>query len=237
MDYFRRVSQRVRSLVSLKSRVFVWGGNVIPLVMSGRQSVSRFPSARFITPPYATPELQKEFLRIFEQEKPELILDLHERGDNQFNLPLSSFLEMENLVREQYEAWLDPALPWVIYFIRKGLLNRYQMHLQGLCEGSIHDSNISPFPKSIKKVEDFVRRVQASSGERWDVIRAWSSWDRILRTSFALEWSQLACRARTNLEETQQDSRFAAPWVLNFPFWWASLAVVEFQPVIVPRKR
>jgi hypothetical protein len=242
----------------------VWGANALPLAISGAPSYGRFLTSRFLGPPYATAGTLEEFSRLFESRPPELILDLHARGDNQFNFPIAQLPALARAIERDYRAWVDPALPWACFYLRKGDEAGARPESRGLCESRCLDSSSEYYPRSLAEL-----RALARFGRGWLDPSAWRVADRLLRILFTLEILRNSCprlapgalgaveeRSREALEglargrlpaagggagwegEVRQYFEahgFGPPYVLDSPGWWASLAVVELQPVARPR--
>src|SRR5262249_36635703 len=51
--YYKKLGEIVRGLTMPQDKIFVWGGNALPLVTSGRDHATSYVSARLIAPPYA----------------------------------------------------------------------------------------------------------------------------------------------------------------------------------------
>jgi 4-amino-4-deoxy-L-arabinose transferase-like glycosyltransferase len=269
LEYFNRVSQRMTSLVPKNGKVFVWGGNVIPLALSGHPSLTGFPNSRFAAPPYSTSETQKLFLNTIQSEKPDLILDLHERGDNRFNLPITILPKLWDLMRNDYTAWNDPTLPWVTFYVLRKREFETPLHQSGFCSPSLlnsqdqaSDQSYHSYPKSIHLTLKLLAQSLNSTQNFINTLKNWSLWNRFLRSAFANEWLNTACGSTIELPTWQflslQDfpthdsthemirfsekveiqfhqSQFNSSWVLDAPFWWSSLAIVELQPAMLPR--
>ena len=90
--YFDQLSRVMKKSLRPGERVMVWGGSALPLTYTGAEHVTRFVLPRFAVAPYATNETSELFHDELARDIPALILDLHERGDNQFNNPIKASL-------------------------------------------------------------------------------------------------------------------------------------------------
>jgi hypothetical protein len=254
LAYFQRLGTRIQALTSSDSKVFVWGGNVLPLAISGRRSLRGFPNARFASPPYSTPDTFQSFLKQFESETPELVLDLHQRGDNRFNVPLETIPEISKLVKSNYEAWLDPTLPWVVFYLKKREDKAQSFHSLGLCRSRNPAHLFSSQPKSLILFSEVFNHALSSPQNFWNFIRKVNFWDQFFRAHYAKEWMNSACPISkgepminsllqiSNLEDFSEtvkksflDAGYPSPFSIETTHWWASLALVELQPVMTSR--
>jgi hypothetical protein len=200
LNYYQALDGRIRALSRPSDRLFIWGGSSVPLAISGLKSVRGFPNARFAAGPYSNEKYARIFLTAFTEKLPELVIDLHERGDNQFDIPISSFSSIGRILRRDYVSWSDPSLPWVTFFKLRG---PSRIPPPGFCRTRDRLSDQQP------------NRHYPSPSLDW--IRS----NHLLRVELARKWSISACGAET--------AGFSSPFALNAPFWWASLAVVEMQ--------
>ena len=69
---------------------------------------------------YATPDLAKIFEREFNESLPNIFVDLHERGDNRFRLPVDTYPWLRRALTSQFQVLNDPSLPWVTFYLRNG---------------------------------------------------------------------------------------------------------------------
>jgi hypothetical protein len=116
--YYTSIAAKIQTLTQPEEKVFIWGGNAIPLSLSHRDFTTRFVTSRFAAPPYATPELEKTFEQDFRASPPKLFVDLHERGDNRFRLPFDIYPWLGQDIATRYRKIEDPSLPWAIFYIR-----------------------------------------------------------------------------------------------------------------------
>ena len=243
LPYFERVSGRIHDLVPRGGRLFIWGGSLVPLALTGKKIVTGFANTRFITPPYAAAGAKELFLNRFEEEKPELVLDFHERGDNGFNIPISGLPELQKLISKDYEPWSDPALPWVRFYRRKDIGSDFSPSKIGFCHGRPIDSLPA---RTMTRGHAMLMNFLARKNEVSYFKTQWFAWDGLLRASYAWDWFESSC-ARTAEDFTQaplypeavqknfRAHGYATPLALDIRLWWASLAVVELQPVYLPR--
>jgi len=118
--YYSNIATKIQAITQPDDKVFLWGGNAIPLPLSHRNFSTRFVTSRFAAPPYATPELEKTFEQEFTGSFPNVFVDLHERGDNRFRLPVDVYPWLRRALTARYQEVVDPALPWVTLYVRNG---------------------------------------------------------------------------------------------------------------------
>lgn len=124
LTYYERVGRAIREISNETDRVFVWGGNALPIVMSERRHVTRFVTARFATSPYATDFTEAQFKKDFLQDRPKVFVDLHERGDGRFATPVSAVPWLKNELAQSYTIVAQPSLPWATVYTLKGTQKR-----------------------------------------------------------------------------------------------------------------
>jgi 4-amino-4-deoxy-L-arabinose transferase-like glycosyltransferase len=118
--YYSNIATKIQAITQPNDKVFLWGGNAIPLPLSHRSFSTRFVTSRFAAPPYVTPDLEKTFEQEFTQSFPNVFVDLHERGDNRFRLPVDVYPWLRRALTAQYQEVIDPALPWATLYVRNG---------------------------------------------------------------------------------------------------------------------
>jgi hypothetical protein len=187
-------------------------------------ALTGFPNSRFAAPPYATPESKAAFLAEFSAEKPELVLDLHERGDNQFNVPIAAFPELSMILANEYRSWSDPRLPWVRFLVRSDTPLASRLGPLGLCPSSTKGG----YSQALLHLAEIGQSVRVDKAFRERFLSEWPLWEISLRASFSEEWRLTAC-------ENGKPGVSGNSWAEQGPMWWASLALVELQPVVVPR--
>lgn len=119
INYYRKVGTTIQKLSQPNDAIFVWGGNALPLITGKRQPATRFLTARFAAAPYATLETKEIFRREFLANRPKLIVDLHRRGDEQFNAPPTSEPWLKNEIEKHYSPHDDPSVPWAVFYVLK----------------------------------------------------------------------------------------------------------------------
>ena len=122
LNYYERLGQAIRDATASGERIFVWGGNALPESISGRLPSTRFLTARYLLPAYSTPELARMFRDDFEAHPPELIVDVHERGDDCFSLRPASIDWLRTRLSHEYVASTVPGLPWATLYRRRPVL-------------------------------------------------------------------------------------------------------------------
>ena len=119
-NYYEKLGTEIQTQTRKDERIFVWGGNALPLVYANRLPGTRFITSRFASAPYATDETLEIFHHEFVNEQPALFVDLHERGDNEFNYPVSIYPWLRDELRLHYLSYRNPALPWAVFYQRVG---------------------------------------------------------------------------------------------------------------------
>jgi hypothetical protein len=118
LTYYSRVGEAI-SRLSSGQNMFIWGGNALPLIFTKSSYATRFVTSRFATSPYATSESKALFRKDFIEQAPELIVDLHERGDDQFNVPVSEVPWLKREMTKRYSAVRYPDIPWATFYVLK----------------------------------------------------------------------------------------------------------------------
>jgi hypothetical protein len=221
LPYFSRVASRIDALTRPEDRVFLWGGSPVPLAMSGRKNATRFVTSRFVVQPYAN----EETLRLFQDEltahPPALVVDLHARGDDRQNLPPRVLPWFSELLARRYRVLADPSLPWARFYLRDDVPNPDGE----LCASRPLEDARAGYPKSLAALEQMIARARAG-----DRPADPAAIERVLRTRFADEIAQTSCTEPPRKEVTRP------PLALESRLWWVELAIVELQPVILPRR-
>jgi hypothetical protein len=233
LAYYRAVGKKIQILAPAGEPVLVWGGTVLPLTFSGAPYAGRFLIPRFAEPPYDTALTQSLFHRELSQDFPRVVVDLHERGDNKFNNPLSSDPFVFGKLAS-YQAYVSPGLPWVKFYLN--FIPPERAHLV-------------PFARPLHPESYPAER------EEWNRLREAGVFkvlqvERELRVHDALvllaqqgadskvraEASQLRGQPGVVANPDQFFARFSGgdpdelvfPW--RSPLWWAQSAIVELQP-------
>lgn len=119
LEYFERLGAYVDRITHPNEKIFLWSGNAMALATSGREHSTRFVTARFAAAPYSTAETEALFKKDFLKEKPALFIDLHERGDGRFKVPVSYHEWLSKELRENYVSFREPLLPWATFYRRQ----------------------------------------------------------------------------------------------------------------------
>ena len=238
----------------------IWGGSALPLVYARVPHVTRFVLPRFAVAPYATELTRGAFHQELAADPPALILDLHERGDNQFDNPIESEPFVARLVREKYRLYISESIPWAkFYFLEPPAAAAGLVAVapaQPVLENPRALELYQPFPirrESWERLGELARKggISRAIGVDW-MLRAQASLELLERQSSSADMrvhSGLLARA---LEfQLQSDSpvppglrsdvlrilaREAAasdgvyPLPMLSPSWWATVAMVELQP-------
>jgi hypothetical protein len=244
--YHEKLARVIREVVAPKDDLFVWGGSAVPLALSQKNHATAFVTSRFLVPPYTTPEIQRRFLSEFVSQRPALVLDLSERGDNRFNFPVSELPGFYSELKSQYDRAEDPSLPWAHFYFLKG---------RPLPSGFVSQGETEVGADLILEWERAWRGKPAElSWFEWfsktnDLLGAtWAS--RTLRLgsgdTLALQLKSFLERPRGSAQELSQlkasvldryrRSGFREPYALSSPLAWVGLSIVHFQPVSVPRR-
>ncbi|MDR3606299.1 MAG: glycosyltransferase family 87 protein [Oligoflexia bacterium] len=218
LAYYQAVGEKTRSLASLPSGglepVLIWGGTTLPLTYAGTTYSGRFLIPRFAEPPYDTPYTQGIFHRDLDERFPRIIVDLHERGDNQFNNPLSTDPFIAERVRH-YRIFLAPAIPWVKFYLSpeipaETLARTALVEVPGGLDGA-----------SAQKVYEAYPRAR----HEWDRFKSVAS----LPAALALDREMREQDSR-NLIDQQGSSGSELVFPERSFLWWAQSAIVELQP-------
>jgi hypothetical protein len=242
LAYFSRVAERMRELSPAGSPVFVWSGSPLPIALAALPTLPGFLNARFAAPPYASPETAHAFHEAFLRHPPALFVDLHARGDNRFDYPVAALPWLEIALWSDYRVLGDPSLPWAQFYVRKDA-TPVPAELQ-LCPGSPETGNrATAFPQALAALQRWLDHPPAAAGT---VLAD----ERRLRAAFAIEtldtvcapgepvWAQPLRSGDPSDDELVRAFREAtghAPFAVASRSWWASLAIVEMQPVAIPR--
>lgn len=232
LSYHSEVAAHLRRMVPVSGadeRVFVWGGNALPLALSGVRPLSGFLTPRFLAGPYAWAEGQSRFWQEFKKSPPLIVVDLHERGDNQFNLPLEALPGFRAALQAGYQAWADPGLPWVKFWLRRDRESLQRDAAErGLCRSELDSpepnerSRTSIFPTDWSQLLNDLLQIKD-----W---QEWRAWDERMRRAALRQWIERAC-------ERKVARSYEATWVARARLWWPSVAVVQLQPVMIPRTK
>lgn len=131
LAYYQRLGQLITEFTRPDDTVFIWGGNALALAASGRMHATRFVTARFAVSEYATPETRAIFEKEFGETPPTLVVDLHERGDERFNYPLSHLPWLERKLRSQYQQLRVASVPWVTLYLREDRAASFKFETKG----------------------------------------------------------------------------------------------------------
>jgi hypothetical protein len=262
LPYFSRLQEAIAPALSANSSVLIWGGSSLPLAYSGLRPVTRFILPRYAVEPYGTDKLHELFLQELQKDPPELVIDLHERGDNRFGNPLESEPAIAELVRS-YHLYVAPGVPWAKLYFRtppseKALLVKVEslaMREQVYASYPSVNPAWKPFEKLIDRKISFstlteLRQLEAS-----------------LRTEHALELVALhsidakkraqALGLAKQLREAGTFTEKRAAFVeankflmelrevrgqrevlpLSAPEWWFTVSLAQMQPRVAPQHK
>jgi hypothetical protein len=257
LPYFSRLQEALAPALSADSSVLIWGGSPLPLAYSGARPVTRFILPRYAVAPYGTEKLHDLFLRELEKDPPELVIDLHERGDNRFGNPLESEPAIADLVRG-YHLYVAPGVPWAKLYFRtppseKALLVKVQspaMREQVYASYPSVNPAWKPFEKLVDQKLSFstfneIKLLEASlRTEHALELIALHSFDTKKRQHALLLARKLrdaSTTAERSLASTEahrfltqfRNQREALP--LNTPEWWFTVSLAQMQPRVAPQ--
>jgi hypothetical protein len=243
--YFEQLSLVMRKALRAGERVMVWGGSALPLTYTGAEHVTRFVLPRFAVSPYGTHETSEMFHQELARDVPDLILDLHERGDNQFNNPLESEAYVSQLVRTQYHAYICPTVPWAKFYFRQ--TPPPEAGLIELADSAQLQAAYAQFPREQQSWMTLAAAIHEGApviSTDWR-LRARAGLELLERQSptplVKLRAQELLARMATQpmtAELQGQIQAFAAHASVNgllpLPMvsvaWWPTVAMVELQP-------
>jgi hypothetical protein len=180
--YFSRLAKAIQPAIAPSDSVLLWSGSPVLLTYLQSRPVTRFIVPRFAVPPYGTPETHRIFDRELNENLPDVIIDLHERGDNRFANPLESESALASLI-QSYHLYVPPGIPWAKLYFRVpppskcGLveITSLQMKLQAY----------RPFPTPNPAWIEFKSVIQTPS--KLSVLAELKDLDKDLRQQQALE--------------------------------------------------
>jgi hypothetical protein len=242
VGYFTRVARRIEQASSPADRVFVWGGSPVPQALADRDHPTRFVTSRYLVYPYGSPSTEATFREEFEARPPELLVDLHARGDNRQNVGPEELDWLGKLLRERYAVYADPTLPWARFYFRAD-----RTAPRGLCRSAPIDAHAQEYPHSLEALKEAIADARSGRLHSTELLAL----ERRERASFALEALETSCGSteagalRTGLARgpdplERARALFATvseevPLALASRAWWIELAIVELQPV-TPRQ-
>ena len=251
--YFGGLGRVMKASLRPGERVLVWGGSALPLNYSGASHVTRFVLPRFAVAPYATVKTREIFHRELEDDVPDLVLDLHERGDNQFNNPIESEPFVANLISSRgYRVYVSPSVPWAKFYFRNPPLEAGGLvEVKGPEQIRFSYSSFPEEQKSWMRLVDLGRQDGISrlleanwelrAGVSLELLERQGTSERMRIQAKALGGelrmlmnSSGVTSALTNrIEKLVSDEEKSAgirPIPLLSSAWWPSLALVELQP-------
>jgi 4-amino-4-deoxy-L-arabinose transferase-like glycosyltransferase len=254
-SYYSKLEEAIRPAIGPNDSVLVWSGSPVLLAYLRSRPVTRFIIPRFAVAPYGTPETNRIFYAELSQDVPDVIIDLHERGDNRFANPIESEPELASLI-QAYHLYVPQGIPWAKLYFRvpppssSGLveIQSLQMKIQAY----------RPFPSQSPAWKEFESAVRTPP--QLSVLGELKSIDKDLRERHALELlsrqagdPDVRLQARVLLGELNAEPEFGGPMLsksvselLNkaqarktlLPLiskeWWFTVSLAQLQPRIEP---
>ena len=232
--YFEELNHLIDHVLKPAETMLVWGGSAIPLAATRTPYPGPFVLPRFAVPPYGTEENRLRFERSITADPPDLVLDLHERGDNRFGLPIDSEPALADLVKT-YHLYVSPILPWAKFYFRTS------RSPGPLIEQPDRKIAYTPFPSE----KNAWLQLETPSALKDFFITDWK-----IRALEALELTAIqgrpvdrpqAMSLRARLQSGDPwdvrsdiveffDGMTDAPLPIRSPAWWPESALVELQP-------
>ncbi len=242
LPYFKSVGEVIRSNVPADKRILVWGGSTLPLSYSGRNYVTRFVVPRFGTLPYSTRATEEVFHRELLEDRPFMIVDLHERADNRFNNPIESDTVVTEMIKQEFHPYFATRIPWAKFYLREA--PPAGSELRPVLNSAALEALSEPFPAAERPWEVL------ANPPRKDSIVAWWDWERQVRARYGAELLQaqgssaeVRAKARRLLRQLDREpaSSSAADEMEQFVaqsenlptrsrLWWLQLAFVKLTP-------
>ena len=119
LPYYAALAQPVQQSIPPEGRILLWSGSPLLLAFVEQRFATRFPVPRFAEAPYGTPHTRELLEQDLETSDPALVLDLHERGDNQFSNQVASDAGLRALLARGYKLYLSPPIPWAKFYLRQ----------------------------------------------------------------------------------------------------------------------
>ncbi len=245
LNYFSQVSRVMKGSLRGGEHVMIWGGSALPLAYAGAVHSTRFVLPRFAVEPYATDRTRELFHQELEQDPPTLILDLHERGDNQFNNPI----ENEPFIAaklKNYRLYISETVPWAkFYFLSPPPESSGLIEVKGEEEKK---KVYAAFPAKPQTWMVLMDRIRAGAGwlEADRSLRLQASLELIARQSFspqAIAESATLSQKLSLIPSPPGIQQVSIDWIhrevgstmmLPLPMrsiaWWPTVAMVELQP-------
>lgn len=242
LNYFEHLSQVLKPSLRPGERIMIWGGSALPLTYTGALHTSRFVLPRFGVAPYATAETSEMFRKEVQSDPPELVIDLHERGDNQFDNPIDSEASVAELVKK-YRVFISESVPWAKFYFRTPPTSAGGwVEVKAKNRARVY----SPFPKESKSWMKLVEAYQDQDFStllqiEWS-LRAHAALELIAEQGSTLQirdtatslYARLGVRPASEVFRPQiqvfLDSQKIQPFPMRSIAWWPSLALVELQP-------
>ncbi|MFL5813257.1 MAG: hypothetical protein ACJ763_06740, partial [Bdellovibrionia bacterium] len=209
--------------------------------------------------PYGTNKLHEVFLQELEKDPPELVIDLHERGDNRFGNPLESEPAIAELVRD-YHLYVAPGVPWAKLYFRtppseKALLVKVQnpaMKEQVYASYPSINPAWKPFERLIDKkfsLSTFNEIKQLEASLRTEhaleliALHSFEANKRKHALLLAQKLKDASTPAERSLASTEahqfltqnRNQREVLP--LNTPEWWFTVSLAQMQPRVTPQHK
>jgi hypothetical protein len=257
LPYFSRLQSAIAPTLTPQSSILVWGGSALPLAYSGMRPVTRFVLPRYAVAPYGTDRLHEIFLQELQKDPPELVIDLHERGDNRFGNPLESEPAIADLV-QHYHLYVAPGVPWAKLYYRTA--PSHEAQLVKIKSPAMKEQVYASYPSVNPAWKPFEKLIDQKVS--FSTLNEVKELESSLRTEHALELIALhsfetkkrshalllakkirdastsAQRSLASVEANRflaqsKDQREVLP--LNTPEWWFTVSLAQMQPRVTPQ--
>ena len=251
LGYFRSLGKVMGAALKPGQRVMVWGGSALPLTYTGVCHVTRFVLPRFAVAPYATSITSEMFHQELATDVPDLILDLHERGDNQFNNPLESEPYVAKLIQDQkYRVYVSQAVPWAKFYFRSP--PQESAGLMEIADPVQSNPPTSPYPKAshswmrlldVAKQEGPLRLVETDwalrTGASLELLERQGRNEQVRERARVLGGELSSSLTNDSLSDSvigeiqafisEEEKTGGIPPTASLA-WWPTVALVELQP-------
>jgi hypothetical protein len=237
--HYGKVGETLARLVPREERIFIWGGNALPAVLSGRLASTRYTTARFLVPPYATAATLSWFHDDFARRPPGVVVDSHARGDDRISVaPDDADPWLARSLARDYVACTSRMVEWTVFYVRRDLGERAAR--EGLDCGGVTSADKGKHSQSLarKAITRLFTDILRSPGDAL-------AFEAAIRARRALEMIEgerdpfraPAFAASPEIVFAQVRGRalargMPAPACAETRFWWLSAALVAYQPRI-----
>jgi hypothetical protein len=235
--HYGKVGETLARLVPREERIFIWGGNALPAVLSGRLASTRYTTARFLVPPYATEATLAWFHDDFARHPPGVVVDSHARGDDRISVaPDDADPWLARSLARDYVECTSRMVEWTVFYVRRDLAARAAR--EGLDCGEVANAGRGKRSQSLARaaITRLFADILKNPGDAFDLEAA-------IRARRALEMVEGARDPFRGPAATASPEKvFAlvrgralargmpAPACAETRFWWLSAALVAYQP-------